>query len=74
MSRDMRKPDFRICENKATDQLCSNWSVYVHSTNSNTPPLKRTKTMPKFHLAKTPGGKFCQKMLSAYGKVQEKIT
>ena len=24
MSRDVRKPDFCICENKAADQLCGN--------------------------------------------------
>ena len=50
MSRDMRKLNFAYAKTKPQISCAVSGSVYVHSTNSNTPPLKRTKAMPKFHL------------------------
>ena len=60
-----------------------NWVSYVHSTDSNTPPLKRTKNVPKFHLITEKHSKkhqveilskILQLFLPTYRKVQEKIT
>ena len=50
MSRDMRKRIFAYAKTKPQIRCAVTGSVYVHSTNSKSPPLKRTKTMPKFHL------------------------
>ena len=60
----MRKPDFRICENKGADQLCSNCTadqrLKFRSTDSTIPPLLIFEISSFCHLSETVQAGLCR--------------